>query len=140
MMLLKLISEFRLPRAGNHWAVALLAVMDAAALDLALRPHGDRSAHRLFLRQGAACLGAVTYPMRRVVAGAPEVGIDRADFEAGVAHVVVAGYRPEVGAHEAWDRFEDLRSSYATTAYQLLWWTMAAPAPWSGPRAGSAAP
>jgi hypothetical protein len=131
------LTQFRLLRAGNHWAVALLAVMDAAALDLVLRPGGDRSARRLFLRQGVACLDAVAYPMRRVVAGADQAGLDRAGFEAGVKHMVEAGYAPEVSPRQAWDSFQALRSTYATTAYQLLYWTMAAPAPWSGPRAGS---
>ena len=75
------LTQFRRPRAGNHWALALLAVMDAAVLDMVLRPSRDHSVNKLFLRQGSSCLGAVTYPMRRVVTKDDDVGIDRCEFE-----------------------------------------------------------
>jgi hypothetical protein len=43
-----LLTHFRLPRSRNHWLVALLAFMEAAALDVALRPAADpgRAMHR----------------------------------------------------------------------------------------------
>lgn len=134
------LTQFRLPRAKNHWAVALLAIMDAAALDIVLRPSNDHSTNRLFLRQGVACLQAVTYPMRRVVPQAGDAGIDEAEFADGVERIVGAGYPAEVSAASAWEPFTALRATYAPTAYQLVYWTIAAPAPWSGKRAGFPTP
>lgn len=60
------LTHFRLSRARNHWLIALLAVMDAAALDMVLRPAADPSAARLLLSQGSNCLASVSYPMRRI--------------------------------------------------------------------------
>ncbi len=131
-----LLTHFRLPRSRNHWLVALLAVMDAAALDIVLRPRADHAAARLMLSQAADCLNSVTYPMRRVEVAAHDPGIDVADFGAGVTRILAAGFPAECSADEAWPRFAELRSRYAPRAYQLAYWTIAAPAPWSGERDG----
>lgn len=131
------LTHFRLPRAGNHWAVALLAVMDAAALDIALRPNADHSPARLFLNQGTACLVAVTYPMRRISDDGGKVGIDRGEFDRAVDYLRRSGFPEQLASSAgAWDRFSAIRATYAPLAYQLAYWTIAAPAPWSGGRAG----
>ncbi|MCP3976658.1 MAG: hypothetical protein GY720_19400 [bacterium] len=130
------LTHFRLPRAKNHWVIALLAILDAAALDLALRPTTGHANARLLLSQGGNCLRAVTYPMRRVEPDNSEPGIDEADFRKGVDRMFAAGFPAEVGADEAWATFAGLRSQYAPWIYLLAYWTVAAPAPWSGDRAG----
>lgn len=158
------LTHFRLPRAGSHWLTSLLAVMDAAALDLVLRPGPDRAEARLLLNQGLSCLRAVAYPMRRVDLSRQMVGIDEHEFRAGLDRVVASGFpvtrsdcaadpEPRLGGAEpgpeddrpviswedrAWQEFAAVRSTYAPVAYQLTYWTIAAPAPWSGPRAGFA--
>jgi hypothetical protein len=88
------------------------------------------------LRQGASCLRDVAYPIRRIEPGPPEPGIDEADFHRGVDRLISAGFPVERSAGEAWQEFVAIRSDYAPLAYQLAFWTMAAPAPWSGERAG----
>jgi hypothetical protein len=130
------LTHFRLPRSRNHWLIALLAVMDAAALDMALRPSSDHVDARLMLRQGVGCLRDVAYPMRRVDPGPPEPGIDEAAFRRGVDRLLAAGFPAERSSGEAWQEFAATRSNYAPLAYQLAYWTVAAPAPWSGERAG----
>ncbi len=130
------LTHFRLPRSRNHWLIALLGVMDSAALDMALRPSSDHIDARLMLRQGASCLRDVAYPIRRIEPGPPEPGIDEADFHRGVDRLISAGFPVERSAGEAWQEFVAIRSDYAPLAYQLAFWTMAAPAPWSGERAG----
>ncbi len=130
------LTHFRLPRGGNHWLVALLAVMDAAALDIALRPGADHAEARLLLGQGASCLNSVSYPMRRIEPAVNDPGIGDAEFRKGVDRAVAAGFPAERSADEAWETFAAMRSRYAPRAYQLAYWTIAAPAPWSGERAG----
>lgn len=130
------LTHFRLPRAGNHWLIALLAVMDAAALDIALRPDADHATARLLLNQGTNCLQSVSYPMRRVAPVDDVPGIDEADFDEGVDRLRAAGFLEHRSADEAWLPFAELRSHYAPRAYQLAYWTIASPAPWSGGRAG----
>jgi hypothetical protein len=130
------LTHFRLPRAHNHWIIALLAVMDAAALDLALRPSGDRSAARLLLNQGVRCLNDVAYPMRRVAPEGSDPGIDRSEFARGVDRIAGAGFPIERPATEAWEEFSSLRLGYAPLASELAFWVIATPAPWSGERDG----
>jgi hypothetical protein len=130
------LTHFRLPRSRNHWLVALLAVMDAAALGIALRPAANHAYARLFLDQGINCLRSVAYPMRRVDTNGQEVGITRTEFDRGVDRIVAADFPTQADADDAWDRFAELRSGYAPLAYQLMYWTIAAPAPWSGARPG----
>jgi len=130
------LTHFRLPRSQNHWSVALLAVMDAAALDMALRPDRDHSATRLFLNQASSCLDAVAYPMRRIEAVRGDPGITEAEFHKGVDRMVEAGYPTQRSADDAWGSLSELRAQYALRAYQIAFWTIAAPAPWSGERDG----
>jgi len=130
------LTHFRRPRARNHWVVTLLAVLDAAALDITLRPSQHHGAARLLLDQGVGCLEAVAYPMRRVDPGHRDVGLDRTEYATGVERLVAAGFPVEGGGEEAWEAFASLRSRYAPLAQQLAFWLIAAPAPWSGDRDG----
>ncbi len=130
------LTHFRLPRANNHWLIALLAVMDAAALDIALRPTSDHAKARLLLSQGISCLNSVAYPMRRVEPVEPHPRINEDDFNEEVDRLHGAGFAAGPSSVDAWETFATLRSRYAPRAYQLAFWTIAAPAPWSGDRAG----
>ena len=132
------LTHFRLPRSPSHWLTALLAVTDAAALDITLRPSQDHGTARLFLRQATGCLADVAYPMRRVVPSLEGPGIDRAEFDQGVARAEACGFPVERAGDDAWEAFSALRSSYAPVAYELAFWILAAPAPWSGGRHGFA--
>jgi hypothetical protein len=130
------LSHFRLPRSRNHWLIALLAMLDAAALDLSLRPTADHAHTRLLLQQGVNCLRHVAYPMRRIAPAGDEPGISLDEFEAAVERITTAGYPAEQTARSAWPAFSDLRGHYAPLAYELGFWIMAVPAPWSGDRDG----
>ena len=82
------------------------------------------------------CGYAGTYAMRRVEPESSDPGIAEADFRKGVARMSAAGYPMALSADEAWPEFAALRSSYSPLFYGLAYWTVAAPAPWSGTRAG----
>lgn len=130
------LTHFRGPRSHNHFVLAALAVADAAAIDIAARPGIDHTDARLVLRQVASCLDDVAYPMRRITREVHDVELDRGQFEQGWARLRDVGYPAEVDADEVWEVFAGLRAAYASTACQLLYWTIAAPAPWSGSRKG----
>ncbi|MDH3731846.1 MAG: hypothetical protein OES13_12120, partial [Acidimicrobiia bacterium] len=130
------LTHFRGPRSRNHFVVALLAIADAAALEIALRPTADHTDARLLLCQASACLRDVAYPMRRIGTDERDPRLSRNEFEDGYDRLRRAGYPVESGSEAAWLEFADLRRSYAPVACELLFWTIAAPAPWSGPRDG----
>jgi hypothetical protein len=116
--------------------VALLAVADAAALDVAARPSVNPIDAHLLIRQATECLNDVVYPMRRIDVGGRDAMLTRRGFDSGWERLAEVGYPFEVTDDVAWEAFAALRVTYAPIATQLLYWTMAAPAPWSGPRNG----
>ncbi len=130
------LTHFRGPRAHNHFVIAVLAVADAAALDTVARPSIDHTDARLLLRQVSSCLSDVAYPMRRVDTEESHPRLTRGEFDDGWQRLVETGYPAEQTSDEVWERFAELRTGYASTACQLLYWTMATPAPWSGERQG----
>jgi hypothetical protein len=130
------LTHYRLPRSGNHYLLALLAVMDAAALDMALRPGEAHVDARLFLRQAALCLRDIAYPMRRIDAGPPRPLLDQAAFSEGAVRAIEAGFPAAVPPEQAWEAFADLRSQYAPLAHELAYWILPPPAPWTGTRRG----
>lgn len=130
------LTQFRGPRARNHFVLALLGVADAAALEIALRPSIDATDARLLLRQASSCLRDVAYPMRRIDVDVTGPGLTSGEFEDGYQRLLDAGYPAERSADEAWAVFVETRSGYSGVGYQILFWTIAPPAPWSGERDG----
>jgi hypothetical protein len=74
--------------------------------------------------------------MRRIEDGPAEPCVDRAQFQSAWDRLESVGFPLERSADEAWPVFCSLRRDYAPIACQLLYWTIAAPAPWSGSRLG----
>jgi hypothetical protein len=130
------LTHFRGPRARNHFILAMLAVADAAAIDVAARPSAEHIEARLLLRQVAACVRDVAYPMRRIEIGDGDLRLGRSEFDDGWRRLSSAGYPSERSATDVWESFARLRLDYAPIACQLLYWTLATPAPWSGARSG----
>lgn len=131
------LTHFRGPRSQNHFVIALLAMADAAALDMQLRPTIDHTEAAMFLRQAASCVVDIAYPMRRVdEAAANESQITRPEFDNAVRHLAAAGLPIDADIDAAHAGFMKQRRRYGSVACQLLFWTMAPPAPWSGARHG----
>jgi hypothetical protein len=132
--------RFRSPRPLSSWVVALLAVLDAAAMQASVSPSTVPVQVRLSLRMGFVCL--------RRIAAAVGVRVDpdpRPDgpllltfeeFEEGYARLAQVGYPIERTAPEAWPHFRGWRVNYEDAAYRLAWILDVVPAPWSGPRRG----
>ncbi|WP_307846713.1 hypothetical protein [Actinospica durhamensis] len=130
--------HFRSPRATRNWLIALLAILDAAALEVALNPSKPKSTMRMTLRAGFSCL--------REIADVEGIGYDPdpdpdgeiqlsyAEFAQGIDMLRYAGYPMERDPEEAWAHFRGWRVNYESLAYELAYRIDAVAAPWSGPR------
>jgi len=130
--------QFRSARATRNWLVALIAVLDAAALHLAFNPSRPTTQVRLALRAGFVCMRDLADV--RGIAYNPDPMPDDPlvltydDFLLGVARMGEQGFPMERTPQEAWPHFRGWRVNYETLAYRLAYDIEAVPAPWSGPR------
>jgi hypothetical protein len=131
--------SFRSPRPYRSWVVALITVMDAAAMHLALVPTGEHvAAARLMLRAGFTSLRDIARvtDIRYDPDPKPDAPI-RLTFEEyaeGVEHVRQAGFLIQRSVEESWPHFRGWRVNYEEIAYGLARRTDAVPALWSGGR------
>ncbi|MGD0379579.1 MAG: hypothetical protein ABSC30_06295 [Acidimicrobiales bacterium] len=129
---------FRSPEPWYSWVVGLLAVLDAAAMDLALSPDGSASQARLCLRMGFTTLNRIAKTLGWYVDPDPNpegpITLTFEEFEQAVSMLEEIGYPMERSAEEAWPNFRGWRVNYEANAYRLADRVVAPPAPWSGPR------
>ena len=129
---------FRSPEPWLSWLTGLLAVLDAAAMHLAVAPDGAPSQARLCLRMGFTLLQRVATSLGWKVDLDPDPGgpidLTLEEFEEAVAMLAATGFAMERTAEEAWPDFRGWRVNYETLAYRLADRLVAPPAPWSGPR------
>ena len=129
---------FRSPEPWFSWLLALLAVLDGAAMHLALAPATASSNARLCLRMGFTCLDRIGSMLgwRLNPDPLPEAPIvlTFGEFEAAVKMLEETGFPIERSAEEAWPDFHGWRVNYETVAYRLADKLVAPPAPWSARR------
>jgi hypothetical protein len=130
---------FRSPRPLSSWVTAQLAILDAAALYLALLPEGsDLIQARLCLRGGFTCLGNVARAIGVPIAfdADPSDGISLSydDFTEAIGRLREVDYPIERPLEDAWRDFLGWRVNYEAAAYALAWTVEAPPALWSGAR------
>ncbi|MGA8372294.1 MAG: hypothetical protein WB765_19330, partial [Acidimicrobiales bacterium] len=130
---------FRSPRPLSSWVTAQLAILDAAALYLALRPKGsDPIQARLCLRGGFTCLGnigrAIGIPIPLDADPSDRISLSYDDFVEAIERLRRVDYPIERPLEDAWTDFLGWRVNYEAAAYALAWTTDAPPALWSGPR------
>ena len=128
---------FRSPKPTRSWVVAFLAMLDAAALHLALCPTTAPHSTRRLLRVGYRSLQDIVEAVGLPPAPPPgeaESDLTDADIEAAVAHLVMAGMPLERTAQEAMADFRGWRVNYEVPAYGLAEHIDAVPALWSGKR------
>lgn len=134
---------FRSPRAQRNWLIALLAVMDAAALHVSFNPSQNVGEIRMALRSGYVTLREIARTER--VAYNPDPSPDdpilltKEEFLYGVQRMRAQGYEFERTPDEAWPHFQGWRVNYEAVAYALAYRIDAVPARWSGPRRTSEA-
>jgi hypothetical protein len=129
---------FRSPEPWFSWLLALLAVLDGAAMHLALSPATASSNARLCLRMGFTTLDRIGSMLgwRLDPDPLPEAPIQLTfeEFEQAVEMLSGTGFPIERSAQDAWADFHGWRVNYETAAYRLADRLVAPPAPWSGPR------
>ena len=129
---------FRSPDPWFSWPVGLLAVLDGAAMHLALAPGTASSQSRLCLRMGFTAFNRIAKVLRWEVDPDPDpegpIDLTFEEFAEAVAMLDQVGFPMERSAEEAWPDFRGWRVNYETVAYRLCDRLTAPPAPWSGPR------
>ncbi len=129
---------FRSPEPWYSWLLALLAVLDGAAMHLALSPATASSNARLCLRMGFTALDRIGtmlgYDLDPDPLPEAPIELSYDDFEHAVHMLEEIGFPIERTADEAWPDFHGWRVNYETVAYRLADRLVAPPAPWSGPR------
>jgi hypothetical protein len=131
---------FRSPDPWSSWVIALLSVLDAAAMHLALSPSRAPSQARLSLRMGYTALRRISAALAwnfdpDPMPDAP-VQLTFEEFAAAVKLIREAGFTTEVDAETAWPHFRGWRVNYEDLAYRWANRVLAPPAPWSGARRG----
>jgi len=133
------LTRFRSPRPLSHWLTSLIAVMDAAALHLAVAPSREpKLAPRLALRMGFVAMEQIARTMRQEVPDEPDpdapISLTFTDFQQATAMLREVDYPIERSDEEAWPDFRGWRANYDATALLLARQLDAPPALWTGTR------
>jgi len=134
------LTRFRSPVELSSWLVALVAVLDSAALWMALAPSTVPAVQaRLCLRMGFTTLRGIAETI-----GVPDVDHDPdpdgelqltyEEYLEGVARIGSTTFRMDLSPEEAWPDFRGWRVNYEGVAYALMDRLHAVPGPWTGPR------
>jgi hypothetical protein len=136
--------RFRSPQPLSSWLVGLLAVLDSAAMHLALCPSQERYETRACLRMGFTALRQIGVALGLRVDFDPDPDVPLTltydEFRQGVARLEEVGFPIERTAEDAWPHFRGWRVNYESLAYAVAEATDAVPALWSGPRRWSHEP
>ena len=145
------LGQFRSTASTRHWVISLLAVLDATALQAALRPASITAQQIKLLAVGADTFRALASESGRDLADIKQVegwvlaamGGTRAElseaqltadeWEAGAQCMTETGAATSDEVAEARGRFCAIRSLYAASAHELAESFHAVPAPWSVP-------
>ena len=129
---------FRSPEPWFSWLLGLLAVLDGAAMHLALSPSEASSNARLCLRMGFTLLQRIAVTLGWTVDPDPSpegpIQLSYEEFASAVEMLERVGFRTERTAEDAWPDFRGWRVNYESIAYRLADRLTAPPTPWSGPR------
>jgi hypothetical protein len=131
--------RFRSPRPLSSWVIALLAVLDSAALYLALSPQAAPTVPaRLCLRSGFLCFAEVARAMNLAVPEIPDpaegISLRYEEFLEAVTRMGKVDFPIERKPEEAWPDFVGWRRNYERAAYAIAAAIDVVPALWSGPR------
>jgi hypothetical protein len=131
--------RFRSPAKNSSWLVALLAVMDSAALWLALSPgQAPIQPARLCLRMGFTALRSIADTLGLPVDDDPDpdapIQLTYDEYLEGIARISSTSFRMTRTPEEAWPDFRGWRVNYESLGYALAARLDAVPAPWTGPR------
>jgi hypothetical protein len=131
--------RFRSPRPLSSWVTALLAVLDSAALFLALSPKSAPVVPaRLCLRGGFRCFSQIAQAMGIEVPDESDPGgaisLSYQEFLEAIDRMREVDFPIERKPADAWTDFVGWRVNYEQAAYAVAAALDAVPALWSGPR------
>jgi hypothetical protein len=130
--------HFRSPDPVDSWLLALLGVLDAAALHHSLCPDSVPSEVRPLLRVGFLTMRRLAASQQLDFPADPSpddpVRLTRAEFDEAVAWLQAAGWQIERSPDEAWPQFRGWRVNYEAACEALTYHLDLPPALWSGPR------
>jgi hypothetical protein len=137
--------RFRSPRPLASWVVAMIAVLDSAALWLALSPErGPRREARLALRTGFVALRWIAESLGIPVDPDPDpdspLQLTYEEYLEGIERIASTNFVMSRTPEEAWPDFRGWRVNYEAVAYALAARLDAVPAQWTGPRRTGDAP
>jgi hypothetical protein len=128
----------RSPRARNSWVISLVAVMDSAAIALAVDPDAAPIEARMCLRMGFTCLRDIAQVLAIPFDPDPspddEIELPRSEFEGAYQRLGEVSYPITRPPDDAWIHFRGWRVNYEALAYRLATKLDAPPARWTGPR------
>lgn len=130
---------FRSPRPLSSWVTAQLAVLDAAAMYLALLPDSPGAIQaRLCLRGGFTCLSTLAGALGIALPAEPDpndgISLAYEEFADAVERLRKVDFPLERPTEDAWVDFLGWRVNYEAAAFAVARAVDAPPALWSGPR------
>lgn len=133
------LTRFRSPRPLSHWLVSWIAVMDAAAMHLAVAPSVKPGiSARLCLRMGFTALAQIAETMRLPYDTDPDpsqpISVTREEFGEALTILRGVGYPIERSDDEAWLHYRGWRVNYDRAALAIARAIDAPPALWTGSR------
>lgn len=130
--------RFRSTHPLASWLIALLAVMDSAALFSAVAPDELPIQGRLCLAMGFRCLrqlaDAIGIPYEEDPRPDAGIALTREEFDLGIRRLQSVDFHMQRTPDEAWPHFQGWRVNYEAIAYELAYRLDVVPAAWSGPR------
>ncbi len=130
--------RFRSTHPMASWLIALLAVMDSAALFSAVAPDEVPVQGRLCLAMGFRCLRQLAdtlgWPYDEDPRPDAGIALTRQEFDQGIQRLQSVGFHMQRTPDEAWPHFQGWRVNYESIAYRLAYALDVVPAAWSGPR------
>jgi hypothetical protein len=135
---------FRSPDPTRSWLLALVAMLDAAALHTTLAPSTAPRQARLCLQMGTNCLrslaGALRIPYDADPLPTAPIRLTEAEFLEGYNLLAGVGFPIERDHEDAWRQFAGWRVNYESVADALTRLVLPPPAPWllSRPEVGMA--
>lgn len=130
--------RFRSPGIATSWIISLLAVLDAAAMHLALAPSDAPMQARLCIQMGFTALRQIgrsrKVPFNEDPLPTDPIAISKEEFARAVDMLKAVGFPIERNIDDAYKHFAGWRVNYESLAFRLCYQIDAVPAPWSGPR------
>jgi hypothetical protein len=125
---------FRSPVPTRSWLVALVAMMDSAALYHAVSPSQTPRQARTCLSMGINCLRSMARALRIPYDDDPlpttGIRLSRAEFDEGYRRLQAIKFPSERDADESWRHFQGWRINYEPIVDALTRLIQPPPAPW----------